>query len=75
MLVKTWLMHSITPVAGEDLWHVYNLIRQGDLVTATTFRKVEVGMNAERERVKIKLQVKVEAVDFDPEGELPWRHC
>lgn len=26
--------------AGEDLWHAYNLIREGDHVEATTFRKV-----------------------------------
>ena len=55
--------------AGEDLWHTYNLVREGDLVTSTTFRKVQVGMNAESERVKIKLQVKVEVLDYDAEGE------
>ena len=61
-------------LAGEDLWHAFNLIREGDLVTATTFRKVTVGsQNAETERVKIKLTIKVEAVDFDPEGEEQWR--
>lgn len=24
----------------EDMWHAYNLIREGDRVTATTFRKI-----------------------------------
>ena len=28
------------PRAAEDMWHAYNLIREGDHVTATTFRKV-----------------------------------
>ena len=56
-------------MAGEDLWHIFNLTRQGDQVTATTFRKVQAGMAGnETDRVKLKLTVKVEAVDFDPEG-------
>ena len=52
------------------MWHVYNLIRVGDRVTATTFRKVarDTRAGSESERVRIKLQVQVEEVDFDPEG-------
>lgn len=55
------------------MWHVYNLIREGDRVTATTFRKIarDSGAGSESERVRIKLTVQVEGVDFDPEGELP----
>ena len=57
---------------GEDMWHAYNLIREGDAVTATTFRKVQKesgGTSAgASERVKIKLTIKVEDVDFDAEG-------
>jgi hypothetical protein len=57
-------------LAAEDMWHAYNLIREGDSITATTFRKVtrDTGVGAESERVKIKLTIKVEAVEFDPEG-------
>ena len=56
--------------AGEDMWHAYNLIREGDIVTGSTFRKIqrEVGAGTESEKVKIKLSVQVEDVDFDPEG-------
>ena len=58
--------------AGEDMWHAYNLIRNGDDVTATTFRKVQKdsgGTSAgASERIKIKLTIKVEEVDFDAEG-------
>lgn len=52
------------------MWHVYNLVRAGDRVTATTFRKVakDSGTGAESERVKVKLTVAVEGVEFDPEG-------
>ena len=57
---------------GEDMWHVYNLVRAGDKVTAVTFRKIAVygAGGGESERVKIKLTIAVEAVDFDPEGQL-----
>ena len=52
------------------MWHVYNLVRAGDKVTAVTFRKIAVygAGGGESERVKIKLTIAVEAVDFDPEG-------
>lgn len=50
---------------------MYNLVRAGDHVTATTFRKVarDTGTGSEAERVKIRLTIAVEDVDFDPEGE------
>ena len=55
------------------MWHAYNLVRGGDVVTATTFRKVtrESAGGAgggESERVKLKLAIGVEGVEFDPEG-------
>ena len=52
------------------MWHVFNLVRAGDRVTAVTFRKIAVhgAGGSESERVKIKLTISVEAVDFDPEG-------
>jgi protein pelota len=55
---------------GEDLWHAFNLIREGDLVTATTFRKVsrDNGVGSESERIKLKLTIKVEGIEYDGEG-------
>jgi protein pelota len=55
---------------GEDLWHAYNLIRKGDHVTATTFRKVsrDSGNGSESERIKLKLTIKVEGIEYDGEG-------
>ncbi len=52
------------------MWHVYNLVRVGDIVTSTTFRKVQrtSGAGSESERVRIKLSVAVESIDFDPGG-------
>ena len=31
---------TLQPDAPEDLWHAYNLIAVGDVLTATTVRKV-----------------------------------
>ncbi|CAL5227732.1 g10747 [Coccomyxa viridis] len=61
---------KLVPEEAEDMWHVYNLVRAGDKVTAVTFRKIAVhgAGGSESERVKIKLAISVEAVDFDPEG-------
>lgn len=53
------------------MWHIYNLVRAGDLITAKTFRKVtniSAGSNSS-ERVVIKLTVQVVVSDFDPVGE------
>lgn len=62
---------KLSPEAGEDLWHVYNLVRLGDRVTATTFRKVQrdVGAGSENERIRLKLTILVASIDFDAEGE------
>ena len=55
---------------GEDLWHAFNLLREGDLVTATTYRKVsrDSGVNADSERIKLKLTVQVEGIEYHGEG-------
>lgn len=62
----------VVEYVGEDMWHAFNLIREGDAVTATTFRKIQKdsgGTSAvASERIKIKLTIKVEEVDFDAEG-------
>ncbi|KAK9866260.1 hypothetical protein WJX84_000600 [Apatococcus fuscideae] len=56
---------------GEDLWHAYNIIRQGDLVTATTFRKIsrDSGAGTQSEKVKIKLTIQIKSVEYDAEGQ------
>lgn len=64
-------MLPLSSCVAEDMWHVYNLVREGDQVTATTFRKVskDAAAGSESERIKLKLTVKVEGIEFDPEGE------
>ncbi|KAH7571380.1 hypothetical protein ACOSP7_013868 [Xanthoceras sorbifolium] len=62
---------KMVPVDSDDLWFVYNLIAPGDSVMAVTVRKVlrEVASGGrDAERMKLKLEIKVEAVDYDKEG-------
>lgn len=33
---------KVTPESEEDLWHIFNLIRAGDRLFASTTRKVQV---------------------------------
>ena len=52
----------------DDMWAVYNLIQQGDRVQSYTLRKVAVGAQAAAtERVRLKLEVRVAELLFDPE--------
>ncbi|KAJ7978239.1 Protein pelota-like [Quillaja saponaria] len=63
---------KMVPVDSDDLWYVYNLIAAGDSVMAVTVRKVlrEVASGGrDAERVKLKLEIKVEEIaDYDKEG-------
>ncbi|PPR80540.1 hypothetical protein GOBAR_AA40172 [Gossypium barbadense] len=58
------------PVDSEDLWFAYNLIATGDWVMSRTVRKVlrETAGGRDAERVALKLEIKVEAIDYDKEG-------
>lgn len=63
---------KMVPIDSDDLWCAYNLIAPGDSVMSTTVRKVlrEVASGGrDAERVKLKLEIKVEEVaDYDKEG-------
>ncbi|EPS73127.1 hypothetical protein M569_01630, partial [Genlisea aurea] len=62
---------KMIPEEADDLWLAYNLITQGDLVSASTVRKVmrELASGGrDSERVKLELQIKVEATEYDKEG-------
>ena len=55
----------------EDLWHAYNLISDGDVVAATTIRKVSkesASGSVDSQRMKMTLAIRVKSVDFDPEA-------
>ncbi|KAL0010749.1 hypothetical protein SO802_005857 [Lithocarpus litseifolius] len=63
---------KMVPVDADDLWFVYNLISPGDSVMAVTVRKVlrqAATGGRDAERVKLKLEIKVEEVaDYDSVG-------
>ncbi|PIA45054.1 hypothetical protein AQUCO_01700541v1 [Aquilegia coerulea] len=62
---------KMIPEETDDLWIAYNLVSKGDVVMAVTVRKVlREGASGGRdaERVKLKLEIKVESVDYDKEG-------
>lgn len=59
-----------TPEDREDIYSLYTLISPGDLVEATTFRKVAINDastcgNSEMSKIKMTLCVRVEKVDVD----------
>lgn len=62
---------KLIPEEADDLWHVYNLVAKGDRLSAVTVRKVQrESSSGERdvERIKLKLEIEVEAIDYDNVG-------
>ncbi|XP_057547176.1 protein PELOTA 1 [Amaranthus tricolor] len=63
---------KMIPEEADDLWMAYNLIAVGDSVLAVTVRKVlrEASGRRDAERVKLRLEIIVESVDYDKEGSM-----
>lgn len=63
---------KVLPETDDDIWHLRNVIREGDLVTASTTRRDEKAddkLRAERaEKKRMTLGVRVEKIEYDPEG-------
>ncbi|KAL8133256.1 protein PELOTA 1 isoform X1 [Apium graveolens] len=62
---------KMVPEEADDLWLAYNLIAKGDSVLASTVRKVlreAASGGRDAERVKLKLEIRVETIDYDKEG-------
>lgn len=59
---------KLIPENDDDLWHLYNIIKPGDLIKAVTFRSIEQKADLIRskkaEKKKMKLGVRVEDVKF-----------
>src|SRR6266702_1655490 len=53
---------------ADDLWHLHNLVQEGDLVRASTYRREDVKTDKVRpergEKVRVTLTVRVEGVEF-----------
>jgi len=54
---------------SEDLWHLYNLVAQGDEVKALTYRKVQSLDGKGNETKKLRLTIEVKNVEYDAKGE------
>lgn len=53
------------------MWHAYNLIQEGNLVRASTIRKVQTESStgsSSSNRVRTTLTIQVETVDFDTQA-------
>lgn len=62
---------ALIPDESEDMWHAYNLISEGDSVTASTVRKVQTESatgSSTSNRVRTTLTIKVETIDFDTQA-------
>ncbi len=58
------------PEEPEDMWAIYNLISEGDLVRTTTFRKVvkeSATGSTTSSKIRLNLTIQVERVQFDPD--------
>uniref|UniRef100_A0A6U2Y014 Protein pelota homolog n=2 Tax=Lotharella globosa TaxID=91324 RepID=A0A6U2Y014_9EUKA len=59
---------SLVAQEDEDMWHVYNLVQEGDKIRALTFRNVKTTGptgSVKSEKVKVVVTVEVSSVDFD----------
>ncbi|XP_001602715.1 protein pelota [Nasonia vitripennis] len=62
---------SLVPENTEDMWHVYNLISEGDCVSCSTIRKVQTESStgsSSSYRVRTTLTISVESIDFDTQA-------
>jgi len=60
----------LRPEEPEDMWAIYNLISEGDLVRTTTFRKVvkeSATGSTTSSKIRLNLTIQVERVQFDPD--------
>jgi len=65
---------KLLPETLDDLWHLYNLIDERDLVYATTYRRGEEKSDKIRpdrvEKVRMRLGIRVEKVEFHETGDI-----
>ena len=63
---------KLLPQGKDDLWHLYNLINEGNVIKTRTVRKVTSESSSEdsksTERKVLMLIIRVERVEYDPLG-------
>lgn len=58
----------LLPDEGEDMWHTYNIMTEGDRLRATTIRKVQQESatgSSTSSRVRTTITIRIEAITFD----------
>jgi len=59
---------KVVPENIDDLWHLYNIIRPGDLVFGYTLRRLsdkgDMARSKKKEVIKVRLGIRVEEVEF-----------
>jgi stalled ribosome rescue protein Dom34 len=53
----------LDPNTADECWHAYNLIAQGDSISAKTFRKVKIGNHVTQ--VHVQLEIEVETITLN----------
>lgn len=59
---------KLIPEEAEDMWHVYNLLQEGDNLEGSTIRKVVTETptgTTDSNRIRTTLTIRVETIDFD----------
>lgn len=62
---------ALVPENTEDMWHAYNIIAEGDFVSCSTFRKVQMESStgsSSSYKVRTTLTICVESIDFDTQA-------
>ena len=54
----------VTPENLNDLWALYNIIREGDEISARTQRRVVLKDGSKGERKRMRLKLKKETISF-----------
>ncbi|MFX1522178.1 MAG: mRNA surveillance protein pelota [Promethearchaeota archaeon] len=55
---------AVTPESLNDLWTLYNIISEGDEISARTQRRVVLREGSKGERKKMRLKLKAETISF-----------
>ncbi|THH14883.1 hypothetical protein EW146_g5511 [Bondarzewia mesenterica] len=65
---------TVRPEEDEDMWHLYNLIQEGDYVRASAIRRIQNVSStgsSESHRIRTTLTLQVTRVEFSPSSSAP----
>lgn len=57
--------------SSDDIWYLSHIITEGDILSGTTFRKIKIGTDEERNKKVVRkplhIKIRVEKIDYKPE--------